>query len=373
MDVPRSALVPYAWRFVRRRPAWALLVAAAVAASVLAGAVAAGTARADALRLAARVDPTRLPADLAVWLPPPAGPGALSAVGQAPGVARWEEVPVAWIYGPAGAVQALGLVPGGMVAGRLRLAEGSLPSGAGALLPAHLARAAGLAPGDVLSLSVPWPDGRWRSREVPLSGLYHADFDLPGGILLPADLLDALAGPAAGRLAWVIGRPGTSPAELRQQVGYRLAGRPAAFLDAGHGRRVAADLAARLHGPAWTVTGLVWLCSGLGAMHAYRVGVLARRRDLGVLRALGLEDAGLRALLLAEAAILSAAGAGLGWAAALLAARYAAPDAMAPTPAALVLAGALAVPLALAAAWGPYRLVRRLEVQRLLRPYVFGR
>jgi hypothetical protein len=299
-------ILPYALRGVRRHAGVLALLAATVAVSVALAALLVAAVASATAAFAARVPPVPLPAR-AVAFYPSRGPGYPAQ--ELPTGLGWRLVVAGFPDSP----------PPGQVAA-----------------PAWLVAAAGLGPGAPVVVG---------GRTFTLAPAYEAAWDraLPLLVVAPGSLpltgtLYAGGDPPPGA-AWV----------LRADAGVAAA---------------RADLRA-VYGPVDLLIAGVALLGGIGAADGFLLGLLRRRRQIGIARALGWQVGEVAGWLLAEAGLVAAVGALAGCGAALAAAaafglpRPNLPDALAAV-------GSVALALGLAAG-RPAAWLRARTVADLLR------
>jgi hypothetical protein len=305
---------PYALRGVRRHPGPTALLAAAVAAAVALATLLLAAVGTGAGAFLARVQPVPLPGPAVAYYP--AG-GTGYAAAELP-TTLGERLVVAGLPVPA-----------------------NPPAPGQVLAPAWLAAAAGLQPGDTVVL------GRTRAR---LGGTYAAAWDRSLPLLVVA--------------------AGTLPLSGKLYVGEGPPPGAAWVLGPGSGRDVARRELAGVDRPTRLLLALVAALGGLGAANALLLGLLRRRRQFGVARALGCEEADVAAWLLVEAGAVAAVGVGVGWALAAAAIallpRWQGPVLRLSAGEAMAAAAAVTAALVLAARW-PLRWLRGMTVAELLR------
>jgi putative ABC transport system permease protein len=151
-----------------------------------------------------------------------------------------------------------------------------------------------------------------RNYRLPVAGVFRDYARQHGAILIDRAQYVALTGDDRVNDGAVWLAPGATPAELMQALRALPGGDELDIADSGEIR----DVSLRIFDRSFAVTyaleavavlvGLFGLSSSLGAV------VLARRREFGMLRHLGLTRAQIRAMLAAEGALLAALGAAAG-------------------------------------------------------------
>jgi putative ABC transport system permease protein len=162
----------------------------------------------------------------------------------------------------------------------------------------------GYKPGDVIEL----PLGG-RNQRLTVAGVFRDYARQHGAILIDRGEYVALTGDERVNDAALWLRPGVTPAQVMERLRALPGGDQLDIADSGEIR----DVSLRIFDRSFAVTyameavavlvGLFGLSSSLGAM------VLARRREFGMLRHLGLTRAQIRRMLAAEGALLALIGA----------------------------------------------------------------
>jgi putative ABC transport system permease protein len=169
-----------------------------------------------------------------------------------------------------------------------------------ALISRSLARDEGLRPGDTVRIPTPT-----RVVEIPVQAVYRGGTDRT--VWLPWGLHRQLYGPQPARSVTLEAEPGTSPAELAREVrdaeqgtGVRVR-TPAELVDE------VADSADRQIAPFWALQRGLLAVSFVAVLSTLLLVGVQRRRELGLLGAVGMEPGELGRLVLAEAAAVTVA------------------------------------------------------------------
>jgi putative ABC transport system permease protein len=169
-----------------------------------------------------------------------------------------------------------------------------------ALISRAVARDEGLRPGDTVRL--PTPTGM---ADVPVQAVYASGTERV--VWIPWDLHRRLYGPQPVRWVNVQATPGTSSGELAQEVRDADLGAdvrvrtPAQLVDE------VADEADRQIAPFWALQRGLLAVSFVAVLSTLLLVGVQRRRELGLLGAVGMEPGELARLVLAEAAAVTAA------------------------------------------------------------------
>lgn len=302
------------------------------------------------------------------------------ALGRA-GVAWMEEAAaVPLVAGPLGQGQVWYVVPQGRLVSALSWQQGGPPAGPGEVgLPAEWARRAGVLPGDRVQLVLLDPaTGFLREETLRVTGIY-GDLAAPDVPLLSLpdregrDFARELQ--EKGEVAWpyanvlLVSFQGDAGEGLFWRI---LENSECPVYDAltvDTPRERAASLTRQMYGPVQSLFPLLFVFAGLGVLASTLLAVLDRRRELAILKAVGIPGHQIGRVLTLEAVAAGLAACLLGWAGAvLLRHRLAGPGGrLLVLPPGMVLGGAMAVlaTAALAAA-GPAALARAATVTELL-------
>jgi putative ABC transport system permease protein len=191
---------------------------------------------------------------------------------------------------------------------------GTGPDSREAIVGLGLARSLGVAPGGSLTLMSTTKDGALNAVDVEVVGL--EDLGLKElndrSLMVSLDTADALlhAGPARSRLSVILKRPADAGREASRLAGLAGSGAQARpwYELAGFYRQVKL-LYFAIFGFMGLVLGLVVL---LATANTLLMSVMERLRELGTLRAVGLQPGSLLALLQWEGAFLGLGGSALG-------------------------------------------------------------
>ncbi|HEY9557567.1 MAG TPA: ABC transporter permease, partial [Acidimicrobiales bacterium] len=181
-----------------------------------------------------------------------------------------------------------------------RLAAGEVVIGAG------LARATGARPGDVVEL--PTPSGRVR---LPVQGVWDAPANVGWNVTMSSERLEELFGPQPYSFVAVAPEPGVSEAELAgsildAELHPELVSRSSAMVADAIADEVDVQFASfRVMQQALLVVLFTAVLSSL------LLAATQRRRELGLLAAVGAESPSLARLLLIEAGLVGLAGCAL--------------------------------------------------------------
>ncbi len=206
---------------------------------------------------------------------------------------------------------------------------GRLPTASGEMaIPQALAQARQIAIGDTLQLStISAHDGAERKLRVMVVGLFAASFDRATPVVLKSDAmkLQALPGPNQ----WLIRISGTSATGLTTQnvnlqsiylqnlnnltswIQHALP--KAEIVTVASARDVAATMLAETNSSGWSLVGMVSLFMGVGVLTISLITFLERRRELAVLKAIGVSNQQIASALALEQAIPAALGMGIGY------------------------------------------------------------
>ncbi|MFF3071378.1 FtsX-like permease family protein [Kitasatospora sp. NPDC057936] len=204
---------------------------------------------------------------------------------------------------------------------RLRMSGGAADIGAGnVLVPAGYGRAVGS------TVHARLVDGR--AAELTVAGVYEPNALVSGFLVdaaaFPVDAFPVGAVPVAaspaGAVRSVLVRTRDHPSPgLRRTLAHALGDSPALRIDSSDDlARAAADDTDRMLDLLYALLGLSIGVALLGVVNTLALSVTERRREIGMLRAIGLTRAGVRAMVRAEALIIAVLGGALGLALGLL-------------------------------------------------------
>jgi hypothetical protein len=308
---PIRVAFPLALRHLRRRWTNTLLIALSLTLGISASVLLSGLAGSGADTV--RVLPLSLPADI-----------VLESIGEPAGVAisqsMWDRLDHAAdfsvveravalpVFTPVGQARLVGLPPA-MLA---RLAPGSSRP-AGVWLPRRMADAAGTRIGDEFVIAALTSRGEWRQKSLWVAGVFTGDDYLTGPVVTRETALDF--GVASGdNVALVIVESNSVIDEALGRA--RLLHDYFRVLTATYPTDHAAKLFSRILSPGNAVVQLVFALSGLGMANILLLSFLQRKKQMGVLKALGLTDRDLRWLFLGEGLFMVVLGGACGAAAA---------------------------------------------------------
>lgn len=326
---------PLSWRSLRRRKAGAALTALSLALGVATFLLFGGYFAATRRAVEGRIKPLALPADLVVmvgWTAGAGGMGAAGASGGSGGAAA----------GQASMAQALDRLPDvkevtGLVTGTaytsvgqrrvaglgqsslsaLKLVAGNLPKVGGgsgatageALLPRSLAGSAGIAVGGEVTIATN-AGGSWREGKFRVSGFFEGDSLFEGPVARREALVPLGFGPG-DNAALVSVHPGSDRMGVARQVRGLFQGE-ATVLTPEYPAGLAGSWLSQALSPGNVAVFMVFAFSGLGVMNVLLLSFLQRKRQMGVFKALGMDDRDLRQLFFGEGLYVAAAGAVLG-------------------------------------------------------------
>ena len=298
---------------------------------------------------------------------------------------RWMEgvASAPLLSSPLGQGEVWYVVPGGRLAGALTWRAGRPPRGPGEVgLPDGWARRADLGEGDVVELGVVDPGTGYLQRETcRVVGVYEGVdavlaaplLCLPGEGWQGRDFARELED--SGEVAWpypsiLLVEPGEAGADVLFRILENEEYPVGEMLWTGTPGERVRELTWRMYGTVQSLFPLVFLFAGLGVFATGLLAVLDRRRELAVLKAVGITGAQVGRVLTLEALAAGLAGSLLGLAGVLLGRPWLeAPGGNpVPVPAAAV-AGAVVVVLVTSglAAAGPAAMARAATVDELLR------
>jgi len=250
--------------------------------------------------------------------------------------------------------------------------RGRPPEGSGeAALPAELASQVGLSCGTTLEIQIIDAEHRLHRHALRVVGWFLTDDPLLTGVLTTleqaAQLAPSQGGENTGNLLLCWWKPGTDRAGARDMLrGIIKRGR---WLNPGDGRDLAGRLFRDIFSPGRLILLLACTFSALGIFNAILLSMLERRRDVGVLKAIGMESRELEFLFIQEGYVMGLVGSALG----VLLSGFVVRLLNAYTPYAYTITP-VSVAVALAAAWAvfylgsvlPAGLTRRVTVVDLL-------
>jgi putative ABC transport system permease protein len=148
------------------------------------------------------------------------------------------------------------------------------------------------------------------TRDLTVVAVYDAYYTFGPAVMTAVDYV-ALSGDPIARQLYLVAAPGVAPAAARQAAGTVL-GSSAEVVDRTQLRRRALD---QIDAATWvyrSLTGLAALIGLFGIVNVLTLSIVERRRELGLLRAIGLRRRQVRAMVRAESLIITAVGVVLG-------------------------------------------------------------
>lgn len=212
------------------------------------------------------------------------------------------------------------------------------------------------------------------SRTLTVAALYDSFYFLGAPLMVPTDYAE-LGGDPAARSVYLIASNATAERAARTAVEAAVAGDPEAGVTSRAQQRQ--RYLDQVENAAWlyrSLTGLAILVGLSGVVNVLSLSVVERRRELGLLRAIGMQRGQVRAMVRAEAVITAAVGAlagvalgtVFGWAAVRVLANSAQPVRFTVPAGVLALIAVLAGLAAVAAATLPARWAGRIDVLRAI-------
>jgi putative ABC transport system permease protein len=182
------------------------------------------------------------------------------------------------------------------------LAEGTVA------ISSAYAEAHQLAVGDSLSLDV--PSG---TREFPITGVYERNVLANSDWVVSLDTLAALGFPPADNILYVLVAPGVDTAVVQKQLEDRTSDLPMVTIkdQAGYVAEQQGLFDALLN-LVYGLLGLAIVIAILGIVNTLALSVIERTREIGLLRAIGLDRRQLRRAIRWESVLISVYGAVLG-------------------------------------------------------------
>lgn len=299
-------------RFLGQRVLMAAILALATAVYMLYSTYLAG-AGGEARAL---IDELRLPADLVLVGRRTLAQDEIQDVARRGGVEACEAIRVIWYKSAAGHVRLVALPPDSRLWDRLLGGAGpGMPCPDEVLVPQELAGRMGLAAGDEFALVPPAATaGRFALR---VSGLHAAADDILRDCLVtrlsatgprPNSLLvwtrsEAAARSLASLLELEHGGPSRPLMRRMDDPSVLIAATPASL---------SGEVLAQTYMPGVSALGLVFGFCGIGLFCITSLSFMDRRRDLAILKTVGLESQGLVVLLLIEQGLVAVCGVTLG-------------------------------------------------------------
>ena len=308
-------VLPLSWRNLRRRKAGAALTALSLALSVATFLLFGGYFSATRQAVRGRVAPLSLPADVVVLVEGQAQASLTKALDRVADVKSVSGIVWAEAYTSVGRRRVVGFDRSGL--GVLTLVAGELPrvptapaAMAEVLLPQSVASAAGIEVGSTMTVALD-TDGTWRERQFRVSGLFQGDDFLDGPVARREALGPLGMGPGDNGALAALGSDAV-PEAVAKQVRGILGDGSATILTAEYPAGLAGSRLAQAFSPGNLAVFMVFAFSGLGVMNILLLSFLQRKRQMGVLKALGMDDVDLRQMFFGEGLYVAAAGAILG-------------------------------------------------------------
>jgi hypothetical protein len=312
---------PLALRRIRRDKARTLLFSLCVAASVCIYLLFSAFAAATTQRAVSGVEDLQLPCDiLLVSGPESFSPADVRAVDRAPQVRTLETGYWFDALTQAGRLPLVGLKPGAramggfgaVLAGRMPQAAGevALPEQVAALVTATpISSSRGFALGSEFGVRYVSNTGQMSEKVFTVSGVYRPVSDFATCVLVPAsDALDITRSEPNAMFAFLSEGAFLDDAENRA----RSEAPGARIYSARTPERQMRGLVASVLSPSNLALLFVFCLSGLGILNLQLLSFLRRKRDIGVLRALGMDSREAGLLLFLEGLLLAVVGTILG-------------------------------------------------------------
>lgn len=311
---------PLALRALRRSWPGRLLTAAilglAVAAYLLYATFLTGAVREAGMLLRA----SELPCDLVFLGTEPLSAAEIARIARGGGVESCEPARATWYRTAAGYLRVVALPPDSAIWSQLAPPESSgsappVPGPGEVVLPSQVAELCGLEPAGEMLLS----PARAASAGIAcrISGVHQAADDLLGPCafaLLPESgpapnslFVWTDSARAASSLAWTL--------EAEQMGPTRPVMRTitdAAILTRDRPEQIVRGILSQAYLPAAGVMAMVFVFCGIGLFTAVTLEFLGRKRDIAILKTVGLDSSGLVAMLAAEQGLIALAGVTLG-------------------------------------------------------------
>jgi len=234
------------------------------------------------------------------------------------------------LTGPLGQGEVWYVVPGGRLVSALAWEAGGPPRGTGEVgLPVQWAGRAGVGVGDEIELGFIDPGtGFLRVQTCRVAGIYSGIDPVLAVPLLPLGDLEErdYAGELRekGEVAWPYAN--TLLVSFREEADAALFWRILnnseyqvyEIVQAETPREMVAALTWHMYGPVQSLFPLLFVFAGLGVFASTLLAVLDRRRELAILKAVGIPGREIGRILTLEALAAGLLGCGLGWAGAVL-------------------------------------------------------
>lgn len=253
-------------------------------------------------------------ADAWVWFSEPVGTGFAASLRAMPGVTVAE----AWQFTDCWVRRAparLWGMPSNTVLYCPEIRDGewlSPDDPVGAVVSADLAEAKGIRVGDVIEVEVGPGTRDFRVRGIVVDNSIFLGSQIAGKVFIPLNTFERLLGQQGWTSFFAIKADDASPAgveavlaDIDRRYRHLRPGVEAAYRDLAGAERQSRLLTIVLYG----MTLLVALAGGIGVLNTLTLSVLERRREIGVLRAIGASDANLFQVYLTEGGAMGLVGA----------------------------------------------------------------
>jgi putative ABC transport system permease protein len=176
-----------------------------------------------------------------------------------------------------------------------------------AILGTSIARARGLRPGSTLQVATP-------TGYVPLriAGIWNSSFDNGYNVTVAPEVFEKFFGTPAPHWISVRAEPGVSPTELARRIELARIDPDANVMTGHEATNALADEIADQAAPFWTLQRLLLFVALVGTLSTLLLVGVQRRRELGVLGAVGFSPMALGRMTLTEALAAGFAGSVLG-------------------------------------------------------------
>lgn len=361
---------PLAFRSLRARRVGGALIALAVGLSVTVFVLFSAYFAATQQAVARRVEPLDLPGDLVVRASAPLGEEFTGALSRQADVRTVVPAVSATMLTTLGEVEVLGLGPALLKDGEVTVTSGRTPAAPGELMvPEATAARAGLKVGDEVALTLLEDDHPVTSRATVV-GLGESRYGyFAGRPLTTATTLQEAFG--LGPNLAVVHTDESGNTFRVQRFIRNYSGGPDGLrvVTADSPRTEARSLVGGVFSSGRLAILFVYVFATLGVLNIILLSFLQRKRALGVLKALGLDNDDLQAYLLLEGALMGVIGlvAGLVASGILITVfnRYTSSSFVA-SPWPMAVAAGLSLAVLYAASWLPVTLTQRASVNALL-------
>lgn len=288
--------LPLACRSLRRRPGRALLAAVAIAACLAGFVLFSAFIEGRAGAFTARVAPLRLPTDIVIAGEQPFNPAALQAAERRATVTQLEAGWAEDRYTAAGRLSVLWLPSTARLLSELNIVAGRLPVAPNeVLLPEKLPELTGATVGGTWALGP--------TEAATIVGVYRVGDDW----LTQPILLRTSDGPLNRAFVWL--SADRNDVATAATIAAALGGRA---LHRDTPRQDARALLLGVYAPGYGIATALFGFVSLGLLSVLLLSFIQRKRQFGVMKAVGLTNPELQFLLLAEGGMIVAAGAIVG-------------------------------------------------------------